>query len=126
MSFATVPVERSSLTYTLLPNTPITWGEFSLIVRSLHNFKVHEIVHNETLSSITVTVNYFANTNNARKRLGAASEFIEVSRESPNVKPDELQALQQLRAKFGFGRNDEDEEQPPSKSNKKRRYATSS
>lgn len=117
------PVEQSVLTYTLLDETQITWPEFSLIIRSLHSFKVISFNEDKESKTIAVTVAYFANTGNARKRLGNASKFIEVSRESSNVQHDELQTLQQLRRKFGFGRTNDDEECPPPEQNKKRRYA---
>lgn len=115
-------VKQSSLTYTLIDDT-VTWSEFSLIIRSLHSYEVISINEDPECKAITVTVGYFANQNNARKRLGKCQEFIAVSRESTNIRKEELQTLQQLRRKFGFGRNDDDEECPPSKSHKKRRYA---
>lgn len=119
---ACVP-KQSSLTYTLINEDKVTWAEFSLIIRSLHNYEVISISESEESKTITVTVGYFANARNARKRLGQCVEFIEVSRESSNVRQDELQSLQQLRRKFGFGGNNDDEEPTTSKPNKKRRYA---
>lgn len=115
--------EQSSLTYTIIDNDKITWSEFSLIIRSLHSYKVISFNEDEQNKTITVTVAYFANAANARKRLGRASEIIGVSRESSNVQKDELQTLQQLRRKFGFGRDNDEEECPPPKSHKKPRYA---
>lgn len=122
MEGATATVKQSSLTYTLLDES-ILWDEFSLIIRSLHSYEVISIDEDPECKTITVTVGYFANQSNARKRLGKCEEFIAVSRESGNVKRDELQTLQQLRRKFGFGRNNDDEECETSKPNKKRRYA---
>lgn len=117
------PVKQSSLVYTLLDSEAVTWSEFSLIVRSLHSYEVISFNEDQECKTITVTVGYFANAKNARRRLGGASDYIAVSRESSNVRREELQTLQQLRRKFGFGRDNDDEECPPSNSNKKRRYA---
>lgn len=115
--------KQSTLTYTLIDEEKITWSEFSLIIRSLHNYEVISISESQESKTISVTVGYFANARNARKRLGQCVDFIEVSRESTNVRLDELQSLQQLRRKFGFGGNNDDEEPPTPKPNKKRRYA---
>lgn len=120
---AACAVKQSSLIYTLLDTDEISWSDFSLIIRSLHSYDVQSIDEDQECKTITVTVGYFANAKNARKRLGRASEFIAVSRESSNVRRDEIQTLQQLRRKFGFGRDNDDEECPPSKPHKKRRYA---
>lgn len=121
-TIAQCPVKQSSLTYTLLDDT-VNWEEFSLIIRSLHSYEVISFNEDQESKTITVTVGYFANQGNARKRLGKCGDFIAVSRESSNIRREELQTLQQLRRKFGFGRNDDDEECPPPKSHKKRRYA---
>lgn len=123
---AATPVEQSCLTYTLLSDVAppdFSWSDFSLIIRSLHSYKVISLNEDPESKTITVTVAYFANAGNARKRLGGAGDFIAVSRESSNVQREELQSLQLLRRKFGFGRNDEEEERPASKPAKKRRYA---
>lgn len=123
---AAVPLEQSCLTYTLLSDAAppdFSWSDFSLIIRSLHSFKVVSINEDPQSKTITVTVAYFANAGNARKRLGGAGEFIAVSRESTNVQREELQNLQLLRRRFGFGRDNEEEERTSSKPSKKRRYA---
>lgn len=116
-------VKRSTLTYTLFDDSRINWANFSLIIRSLHSYEVIEINEDQDAKTIQVTVGYFANANNARLRLGRAIDYISVTRESSNVSKDELQTLQQLRAEFGFGNNEETEEYKTSKSRKKRRYA---
>lgn len=120
--------EQSTLIYTIAPNcTELSWDEFSLIIRSLHSYKVVSFKEDQASGSISVTVGYFANTSNARKRLGNASEHISVSRLSGSVQINELQALQQLRTKFGFGGPVEEEECPPpsknGKSGKRKKYA---
>lgn len=122
-SSAEPAVKRSTLTYTLFDDTKLTWAHFSLIIRSLHSYEVLEINEDQDAKTIQVTVGYFANANNARLRLGRAIDYISVTRESSNVSRDELQTLQQLRAEFGFGNNEEVEECKASKSRKKRRYA---
>lgn len=116
-------VEQSSLSYTLLEGAPIKWEQFDLVIRSLHSYKLISFDKDEESKTITVTVAYFANANNARRRLGKLSNYVGVSRESCNVQKDELQTLQQLRREFGFGKTDDDEECTSSKPAKKRRYA---
>lgn len=112
--------EQSTLIYTLAKDCEkINWNEFSLIIRSLHSYKVLEHKEDEKNGTVSVTVGYFANCSNARKRLAGLSEFISVSRLSTNINPNELQTLQELRAKFGFGNPiDEEESIPPTKGRK--------
>lgn len=118
-------VEYSTLIYTLLPEAPISFADFSLIIRSLHGFKVDFIKEEEECSNITVGVYFFANVSNARFKLGKAAEFIEVSRISEKVSNCELQNLAKLRAVYKFGINPDDEDQRPSGKNKKRKYKAS-
>lgn len=114
------PCEQSTLVYTLSPDcNDLTWDEFSLIIRSLHSYRVYSIEESKTSGTISVTVGYFANTANSRKRLGNAGQFIGVSRLSSSVQLNELQTLQRLRAKFEFGGPVEEEEPlPPIKGKK--------
>lgn len=124
MSTSEIISERSALTYTLLTDE-LKWDEFSLIVRSLHSYKVISFDESPESKTITVNVAYFANAKNARQRLGRASDHIEVSRESSFVQREELQTLQQLRRRLGFGGHVDDEEPSTSKSHaKKRRYGS--
>nr|DAC81437.1 TPA_asm: hypothetical protein [False wolf spider monodnaparvovirus] len=119
---APAPVEHSTLIYTLLPDAPITFKEFFLIIRSLHGFKLDFIKEEEACKTVTVGLHFFANVGNARKKLGGAAEFIEVSRISDNVEKCELQDLAKLRSIYKFGSNVDDEEPGPSSKNKKRKY----
>lgn len=111
-------LEQSTLVYTLLDDEQISWSEFSLIVRSLHSYKVTSTEESPEHKTITVVVGYFANLGNAQKRLGRAAEFISVGRMSSSVQPSELQTLSMLKRKFGFGRDNEEEEPSPPKSTK--------
>lgn len=128
-SLPPAPCEQSTLIYTLAKNcTELSWNEFSIIVRSLHSYKVLERKEDEVTGTITITVGYFANVANARKRLGGAGNYISVSRLSSQIQTSELQTLQELRNKFGFGCVPEDEE-PTSPNNnrsknKRKKYAT--
>lgn len=122
-AFPTAAAEQSSLTYTLLNEAELSWSEFDLIIRSLHSYKVIKFEPNEESKTITVTVAYFANAGNARRKLGRLDGLIGVSRESSNVQLSELQTLQRLRAKYGFGKVDDDEECETPKPRKKARYA---
>lgn len=120
--------DQSTLIYTLAPDcTALSWDEFSLIVRSLHSYKIINIKEEKPAGTISVTVGYFANTANARRRLGNAAEYIGVSRLSSSVRIGELQTLQQLRSKFGFGGPIDEEEPAPSGKNsrnpKRKKYA---
>lgn len=124
------PVEQSTLVYTLKPDcTEVTWHEFSLIVRSLHSYKVIERKEDPESGTISVTVGYFANTTNARKRLGTTGNFISVSRLSSSIEVSELQTLHNLRSKFDFGGSLDEEESNPSgkgrKPPKRPKYAAS-
>lgn len=119
--------EKTVLVYTLLNEEAISFEEFDLIIRSLHNFKLLKLNNDPESKTITVELGYFANVANARKRLAGAAEFIDVQRESTNIAAHELPALQRLRAKFGLGRSSENEEcQTPKPYAKKRRYANCS
>ena len=119
-------VEQSTLVYTLVDEKNLPWEHFDLIVRSLHGFKLQRMQTNKAQKSITVKVGYFANMENTRKRLGGASKYIQVSRMPTNVKVSELQTLAELRAKFGLGGgNAEEEPETPAKAHKKRKYAPS-
>lgn len=117
--------QQSSLVYTLLDADKITWDEFSLIIRSLHSYRVAGTQESPETSTITITLDYFANAANAQRRLGKAGQFIAVSRVSSNIKTDELQTLQRLKRKFEFGRDYEEEESDSSKQGKpkKQKYA---
>lgn len=122
--FASAVAQQSSLVYTLLNSEQISWDEFSLIIRSLHSYRVTSSQEDPETQTITVTLDYFANTANAQRRLGKAGEFIAVSRLSSNIKNDELQTLQHLKRKFEFGREFEEEEHDSSKQGKKKqKYA---
>lgn len=118
----TAPVEYSTLIYTLHEGAPITFDNFYLIIRSLHGFKVDAITPSPETSTITVSVFFYANVQNARKKLGGLSEFIDVSRISEQIKPHELSDLAKLRALYKFGSGADEEESSSSKQNKKRKY----
>lgn len=117
--------QQSSLVYTLTDAEQITYDEFSLIIRSLHSYKVIGTEECRETNTITVTLEYFANAGNARRRLGKAAEFISVARLSSNIRNDELQTLNMLKRKFEFGRDYEEEEPETSKpgKGKKQKYA---
>lgn len=113
---------KTTLLYELHENAPLSFEEFDLIIRSLHGANLINYSSDKEAKSAQVEVAYYANMSNARGRLGRAGEFITVSRLSDLVRPCELQALQLLRARFGFGGNPDEEEPAPSTKPKKRRY----
>lgn len=115
---------KTTLIYTLKEDQDVlTYSDFELILRSLYSANVISFVPDQETRSIRIEVSYFANIANARKRLGGASEYIDVSRLSELVRPDELQTLANLRARFGFGVVHEDEESEAPPKRKKARYA---
>lgn len=124
MAFNAPALEQSTLVYHLTSQNECSWADFSLIVRSLHNFRVISLAPDEDSQTITVTVGYFANLGNAIKRLGKCAEFVEVTRLSSNVDQSELPNLQSLQRKFGFGgTSTEEEPTAPVQNAKKRKYA---
>lgn len=115
--------EYSTLIYSLLPGGKLAFHEFMLIIRSLHGYKVDQIVGDETTQTATVGLYYFANVNNARKKLGGKlADVISVERISDQIRREELPDLQRLRALYQFGGPIEEDEQPTRKPPKKRRY----
>lgn len=124
MSYSTMSqVEgKTTMVYSLSEDAPITFKQFHLIVRSLHGYKLGKIAPQEEENCIAVTVNYFANMDNARLKLGDLSKFVSLERVSDTISPEEVPDLSKLRSiyKFGGATGEEGSEAPAKP--KKRKY----
>lgn len=100
----------------------ISFEEFYLIVRSLHSYRVIEIIKREAERKIIVKLGYIASLKNVRAKTGTVP--CTVTKLNPNVGLSELDELAQLRSRFGFGQAEEEEITAP-KPAKKPRYKES-
>lgn len=112
-------VESSTLIYSLNPDADLTFDQFSLIVRSLHSYKVENIENLPDSKCIIIYLSYNASMKNVRHRLGSVP--CTVRKCNPFVKPEELNDVEALRNKYGFGSAVDDEEEQAQWPAKKRR-----
>lgn len=98
----------------------LTFDQLYLIVRSLHTYKVKDIVKDTDSQTIKVFLNYNASMKNVRTKLGNVPAL--VCKQNPLIETRELSELESLRAAFGFGGPIEEEECETSKPAKKRCY----
>ena len=94
--------EPCTLVYTNLPNSPIAFEDFYLIIRSLHNYMVEAITPNAELSNVHVKLGYQASVKNVREKLGGLQQHISVSKLSSFVKDTELLRLEELKKQYGI------------------------
>lgn len=106
--------EPSTLVYTLLDPTKLSFNKFDLIVRSLHSYMVDDIVKMPATNSVHVKLLYQASTANAIKKLGPIlPQYIAVNKLSTYVNETELTALDALKKEFGFGAATQDCDDQP-------------
>nr|QTE03842.1 MAG: hypothetical protein [Periparus ater parvoviridae sp.] len=98
-----ISYEPSTLVYTLLDTSEISFNDFSLIVRSLHSYMVDSILPNPESNNVHVKLNYQASLANATAKLGSLQNIISVTKLSSFVKDTELTTLEQLRRRYNFG-----------------------
>lgn len=112
--------DTCTLRYVLHSDAPITFDQFSLIVRSLHSYKVQYFKTYPDVKSVEVKLDYNASMKNVRAKLGElpASVF----KSNPYVASEEITQLENLRSTFKFGINTEEEEPEISTVPKKRKY----
>lgn len=97
-----ITYEPCTLVYTLLNKDVISFSDFNLIIRSLHNFMVEDIQSNEAQSNMHVKLGYQASLINAQNKLGNLKNVVAVSKLSNHIKECEFSRLEQLRRKFGI------------------------
>lgn len=118
---AFVQPESSVLIYHLNDDAPVTFEQFSLVVRSLHQYKVEAIVASAETKTVEVKLYYNASMKNVRAKLGKFPAT--VNKQNPFVKPEEMSELEALRSTFDFGQLAEEEEYDAPQPIKKRKYA---
>lgn len=121
-----ITFEPCTLVYTLLNPKKLKFEDFSLIVRSLHNYQVESIIPNAEMNNVHVKLNYQASITNAANKLGALRPIIGISKLSNFVKESEYTRLEQLRLKYGIASSEPGETgpsypQPPRQQFKQRR-----
>lgn len=94
--------EPCTLVYTLL-DPEFCFDDFSLIVRSLHNYMVDSIVPHPDSLSIHVKLQYQASVANAIAKLGSLQSTIAVTKLNGMIKENEYSRLEQLRRQYGLG-----------------------
>lgn len=90
-----------TLVYTLFNPKAIKFDDFYLLIRSLHNFLVEDIIPNPELNNVHVKLKYQASIKNAIKKLGGMAMFTSVSKLSNFVKDDELIHLEYIKQQYG-------------------------
>lgn len=115
------PAGDCTLVYRNNPDSPLNFKQFSLVVRSLHQFRVESIEPRETENSVIVKLQYNASMKNVRAKLGNLP--ITVNKQNPFVDISELSDLEAIRSAFNFGELPEEEEVEAPRPTKKRKYA---
>lgn len=95
-------MEPCTLVYTLINERKLPFDDFSLIVRSLHNYMVESITPNPNAKNVHVKLGYQASVINAQKKLGVLNEYVCVSKLSSFINEDEFSRLEHLRIKYGL------------------------
>lgn len=112
---------ESSLVYTLNSDqTNLNFCDFVLIVKSLHSFRVKNIIPNPTTNTVLVQLEYNCSMKNVKSKLGNLPAT--VHKVNPNISLDELPTLEALRSKFRFGVETTEEECNVPEPAKKRKY----
>lgn len=113
-------IKSCTLIYALNSNATITFNQFYLIVRSLHVYKVKNIIKKEDQGVIEVTLDYNCSMKTVRAKLGNVPGT--VTKQNPFVSSAEVNELEKLRAELGFGLSTEEEEYETSRPAKKPRF----
>lgn len=108
------------LRYILNLDAPITFDQFSLIVRSLHSYKVQYFKTYPESNAVEVKLDYNASMKNVRAKLGELP--VSVVKSNPYIASEEITELENLRSTFKFGVQFEEEEPEISNVPKKRKY----
>lgn len=115
------PAGDCTLIYKLNDDAPVTFKQFSLVVRSLHQFRVEKIEPKEEDKTVIVKLQYNASMKNVRAKLGGFPAT--VNKQNPFIELSELGELETLRSTFNFGELAEEEEVEAPRPVKKRKYA---
>ena len=116
--------DSCTLVYTLDPKNSlaISFKQFELIIKSLHVFKVNSIDCDPENYRVNGKLDYNANLENVKRKLGGAKSICTVGKANPLLSNDELSEVEKLRSLLGFGAVLEDEEDNSSGKGKKRKY----
>lgn len=121
-TYAEKSVDSNSCTliYSLDPGAPITFDQFTLIVRSLHSYKVKYFKTYLESNIIEVKLDYNASMKNVRAKLGNVPGT--VIKANPYIQTNEISELESLRSTFRFGNEAAEEEPEVPVAPKKRKY----
>lgn len=114
--------DASTLVYQCYDDS-LPFNHFSLIIRSLHSYKVKSVTSDEPNRSVTVELDYNASIKNVREKLGGVPAT--VNKKNPYVENCELTQLELLRATYSFGGPSTAEESEAPNPAKKRKYKKS-